>query len=154
MNSIYESDESRFAPYLADTVQESWARCLPIWLERGRVNDWPREFRFPRYLPSFGTVLGRCFVERFADGYEFLMDRLATSSGAEALCAFDLLDFLARHLYRMDEVLPERLRHCDLPLPQQIRGEVAMERWYRGHDLDTVGKLLSFDFDDTGELTE
>ena len=107
MNSNDDDHASRFAPFLADTVQESWALCLPIWLEYGRVNDFPRGFRFPRYLPSFGTALGRCFVERFPDEYEFLLDRLATSAAPEALCAFDLLDFLVRHLYGMDEALPD-----------------------------------------------
>jgi len=123
MMSEQEEDRARFAPNLAGTVQESWARCLPVWSERGRVNDFPRAIRRTRYLPSFETLLGRQFVERFAREYAFLLERVQSASEFEALCAFDLLDFLVQDL---DEAkpLPDCLRQSALPLPEQVRQEV------------------------------
>lgn len=145
MNSEGDENLARFAPYLAETVEESWARCLPIWMERGRVNDLPRGRRVPYHLPSFGMLLGRQFVAHFADNYEFLVERMMSGSESEQLCAFDLLDFLALQLYSNGEPLPEQLRECVVPLPPVILPEIAMEARYRDHDVSTIGKLLSFD---------
>jgi hypothetical protein len=96
-------------------------------------------------LPSFETLLGRNFAERFADDYPFLLDRLQSGSEFESLCAFEILDFLAQHLCESQSPLPERLRSCALPLPEQVRREVAADWIYRDHGLDTIGKLLSFE---------
>jgi hypothetical protein len=49
------------------------------------------------------------FAERFADDYPFLLDRFAHGSALESACAFDLLDFLAQHLYETCAPLPEGL---------------------------------------------
>jgi hypothetical protein len=117
-------------------------------MERGRVNDLPRGFHAPLYLPSFGTLLGQYFVERFTDEYDFLLDRLESGSEVEQLCAFDLLDFLARHFYRTDAAIPDVIRQCAIPLPEQVRREVAAERYYGNQEVDTIGKLLSFDYRD------
>jgi hypothetical protein len=140
-----DEDQARFAPYLAGTVQEAWARCLPLWSDRGRVNDFPRAIRFTRYSPSFETLLGRSFAERFADDYPFLLERVRSDSEFETLCAFEILDFLSQHLWETQSDLPDCLRNCALPLPEQIRREVAADRIYRDHGLDTIGKLLSFE---------
>jgi hypothetical protein len=141
----FDEDRSRFAAYLAGTVHEAWARCLPIWSARKRVNDRPRAIRLTRYLPSFETLLGHNFAERFADDYAFLLDRLQSGSEFESLCAFEILDFLAQHLSETQSPLPEQLRSCALRLPEQVRREVAADWIYRAHDLGTVGKLLSFE---------
>ena len=148
MTSQRDEDGARFAPYLAGPVEEAWALCLPLWRKRGRVNDFPRGYHAPRYLPSFETLLGRCFVARFADDYEFLLDRIVSISETEQLCAFDLLDFLARQLYANNASLPDRLSQCALPLPQQIERETAADSRYRDRDVGTIGKLLSFDYSD------
>jgi hypothetical protein len=148
MTSQRDEDGARFTPYLAETVEESWARCLPVWSKRGRVDDFPRGYRAPLYLPSFETLLGRYFVARFALEYEFLLDRIVSGSETEQFCAFDLLDFLARQLYANNGSLPDRLSRCALPLPQQIERETAADSRYRDHDVGTIGKLLSFDCSD------
>ena len=144
MTTGYEDDNEFFRSYLAGAVQEAWARCLPIWLERGRVNDLPRGVRRTRYLPSFETILGRRFVERFPHEHGFLLGRLQSSSEFEALCAFDLLDLLAQQ----SDLMPVWLSRCELPLPEQVAREVAADWIYRDHGLDTIGKLLSFDHHD------
>jgi hypothetical protein len=138
-------EDAPYAAYLAGAIDASWTRCLPVWTDRGRVNDLPRGIRFTRYLPSFETLLGRHFVERFADESWFLLDRFQHGSKLERDCAFDLLDFLAQHLDETSRPLPDQLRTCDLPLPSHIRGEVAADWIYRDHGLDTIGKLLCFE---------
>lgn len=70
---------------------------------------------------------------------------MQTGSALEAICAFDLLDFVAQHLSETRSPLPDPLRTCTLPLPDQIRDEVAADWIYRDHGLDTIGKLLSFE---------
>lgn len=139
-------DLAPYAPYLRGIVAEAWDRCLPVWSAQGRVTDKPRGVRFTRYLPSFETTLGRCFVERFADDYAFLLDRFAHGSPVESVCAFDLLDFLAQHLYETGAPLPDALRTCASPLPPHIRDEVAADWIYCDHGLDTAGKLLEFEY--------
>jgi hypothetical protein len=140
-----DEEAARFAPYLGGTVQEAWARCLPVWSDRGRVNDLPRAIRFTRYSPSIETLLGRRFAERFVDDYPFLLDRVRSDSVFESLCAFEVLDFLAQHLGETQSPLPDRLRDCNLPLPERVRREVAADWIYREHDLNTIGKLLRFE---------
>ncbi len=147
MKSEHEVEAATSAPYLVGTVEEAWARCLPLWAPRGRVNDFPRAIRYTRYLPSFETILGRHFVDRFADEAAFLLERLRSGPEAEALHAFDLLDFLADHLAEEMRPLPDSLRHCDLPLPARVRREVAAESSYPDHGIETIGQLLSFDYD-------
>lgn len=142
-----QDDRERAGPYLAGTVQEAWARCLPLWSGPGRVNDFPRGIRRPRYLPSFATILGRLFVERFAHEGGFLLDRLEHGSAFESLCAFDLLDFLGQEA-DPNEPLPDWLGRCALPLPAPVRDEVEADWIHQDRGLDTVGKLLSFDHED------
>lgn len=145
MASEHEDEDERSSRYLAGSVAEAWARCLPLWSGRGRVNDFPRAIRFTRYTASFETMLGHRFAERFADDYPFLLGFVRSGSEFEALCAFELLDFLAQHLWETSSPLPEPLRDCPLPLPEVVRCEAAADRIYRDHGLDTVGKLLSFE---------
>jgi hypothetical protein len=145
-----------FEAYLAGSIAESWSRCLPLWAVAGRVSDFPRGIRFTRYTPSFETLLGRAFVEKFADDYAFLLDRFVQGSVLETACAFDLLDFLAGHLYQTSSPLPHSLRSCALPLPGQVQREVDGDWIYSPYGLDTVGKLLAFEHNGqhpvTGEL--
>jgi hypothetical protein len=135
----------RFEPYLAGSVSEAWARCLPVWASRGRVTDCPRGLRRTHYIPNFETMLGGRFVEKFSGEQAFLLDRFEHGSALESACAFDLLDGLAQHLCAIDAPLPEALRTCALPLPQRILEEIAGDWIYRNQGLDTVGKLLEFE---------
>jgi hypothetical protein len=135
----------RLEPYLAGTVSEAWARCLAVWASRGRVTDCPRGLRRTHYLPNFETVLGLRFVEKFSAEHAFLLDRFEHGSSFESACAFDLLDFLAKHLHAICGPLPEALRTCTLPLPAGILEEIDADWIYRDQGLDTVGKLLEFE---------
>lgn len=135
-----------YESFLAGALVDAWPRCLRVWSSKGRVNDLPRGIRLPRYIPSFGAILGQHFFDRFPDSYPFLLNRLENGGPLESACAFDLLDFLARRLSEIRAPLPEALRTCSLPLPPRIQTELAGDRIYKDQRLDSVGKLLQFEY--------
>jgi hypothetical protein len=53
-----------------------WNRCSQVWLEDGRMEDFPHGFRSPEYAPSFGKRLGMEFVARFFRELPFFIGKL------------------------------------------------------------------------------
>jgi hypothetical protein len=141
--------------YLNGGVHEAWDRCLPVWLNSswkdarwahgGRVDDLPTGLRKSRHSPSRENILGRLFVEQYAEDYGFLLGRLTSEIRGERLCAFDLLVQLARGLRENFLPLPKELRDCELPLPEEVRPDILADRIYDELARPTVGAFLEFE---------
>ena len=132
---------------VAGTVDQAWHRCLPEWKALGRVRDKSLCMQVPKYWPSFASVLGRCFIERFRDDSRFLIALLDAFpiSSTEYLCVTDLLDFmLDEHAYDSPEIR-DQLFALRGPLPPVVQFECQHARHYKDH-ADSIGQFLKRDF--------
>ncbi len=144
---------AKCAPYLAGTISETWHRCLPIWRERGRIEDYPRNVRYTSYTPWWGKSLAYKFARKFRDDYRFLIAVLDSDDDFQRLAAIDMLHYLCYEF--VDDPIPSELFSLPQPLPELIKSEVRGDRYARGKEIETVGDLLTFDFvDDETEPLE
>jgi hypothetical protein len=98
---------SEIPALLGESVEQAWEKCLPEWVDFGRVRDLSPCIRVPIYNPSFANRLGAAFVERFRNDPEFLIGRLELYpvESTEYLCVCDLIEFLMHeHAYDRPEV--------------------------------------------------
>ena len=137
-----EEQNERIDGQLTGTIDEAWAKCLPIWLALGRVRDLSRRIRVPKYFPCYATQLGVAFVDRFWTQYPFIVDVLRSSplDSHEYLCAFDLLDLIACDADESRMKMLDALFAIDLPIPSVVQLETAYDVRYAG--LSTVGEFL------------
>ncbi len=141
---------AKCTPYLAGTIDEAWNRCLPIWRDRGRIEDYPRDVRRPSYTPWWGKSLAYKFASKFRDDYRFLIAVLDSDDDFQRMAAVDMLHYLCYEF--VEDPIPSELLSLHHPLPELIKSEVSGDRYARGKEIETVGDLLSFDFvDDENE---
>jgi hypothetical protein len=140
----YRELSADFPPYLAGTVEEAWARCLPVWREHGRIEDKPRGVRRPGYMPWAGKFLAKEFVGKFRDDYPFIVSLLSSPDPFIEIAAVELLDFLCVNFD--DGQIPDTLLNLKHRLPETIKREVESDCIYRGKGIETVGDLLRCEY--------
>ncbi len=140
----YQEQIADFPPYLEGTVQEAWERCLPVWRERGRIEDKPLGIRLPIYTVWWGKFLTYEFTRKFRDDYYFLVSFLSSDDEFLRISAVELLGYLC--CYFGDRPIPDELLALPHTLPQQIKNEVESDNITRRKGIDTVGDLLRFNF--------
>lgn len=147
-------DRSTFPELVRGPVEEAWERCLPIWLVRGRVEDYPRDEFFDEdgheraHGWSAGYELGYKFARAHAYEWEFVGRRLASAHPDEAACAFDVLrgmmyqaDVLSDWDYEMENRL--KALQFPVPIPDWVRAEIAgCQNMYGQFTGSTLGELL------------
>jgi hypothetical protein len=140
--SMAESlEDTDFDRLLAGAVGEAWARCLPVWRARGRIEDLPRHVTFPRYRVSSEKWLGRAFAETFLADWQFVAGRLSSPDPVEGVCAHDMLKLMIERW----ELVPLGVWAISAPLPEWVCRELAAVPSYasfRGH---TLGELIRFE---------
>lgn len=143
IEDAYRQMSADFLPYLSGRVEEAWARCLPVWRERGRIEDYPRGTRRPRYLKWWGKCLAEEFAGKFRDDHEFLVRQLSSADPFIEITAVELLDYVCENFEPGG--LPGALLSLKHPLPRTIKEEVEGDWIYRGQTIETVGDLLRCD---------
>lgn len=137
-----ENADDRIRAQLHGSVDDAWHACIPTWIELGRVNDFSRAVRAPKYWPSYANRLGRAFAKTYRNDYQFLIDTLGAMprNSHEYLCAYDLLEMIVFEFYDADLSVPEPLFAIDLPVPPVVRVETDCDDRYSG--FDTIGVFL------------
>lgn len=127
---------------LNGAIAEAWSKCLPTWIELGRVRDLSHGIRVSKYFPSFATRLGRAFAERFLDESPFLVQMLEAhpANSHEYLCAVDILEFQALDLDLPGPNTRASLFGLPHPVPAVIIAEMQWNDLYAG--VATVGDYL------------
>lgn len=138
--------EPEVEPFLAGDVRAAWARCLRVWKPLGRVNDFPKGQRRPKYTPMFGTSLGWDFAERYRDDYAFVLDRLGSEDSLEVSCAFDILEFMVDSRTPGDwgDTVPPRLLELTAPIPARFLEELRSDRLYDDFEGRTLGEYFRY----------
>lgn len=133
---------NRINQRLDGTVAVAWTKCLPTWLELGRVRDLSLAIRVPKYSPSFANTLGMAFAEEFRDDAAFMIEILETcpADSHEYLCAVDLLEFIACDVEPLPRGIAKTLFEIGQPLPRVVQLEIANDNRYDG--ITTVGEYL------------
>ena len=127
---------------IAGTVSDAWARCLPLWRSRGRVEDLPRNVRRMMYWVSEEKLLGRAFAARFRVQYAFVVGKLSGPDPVEAACAHDLL----KYIFETWEDGPDPAEAVTVPVPAWVREELGGE-FYESFRGSTLGDLFRFERD-------
>jgi len=131
---------------MTNLIQEAWQSCLEKWTPLGRVEDFPRSERRPKYAPSTATIAGREFARKFKDEYPFLIDRLAKGDDLERLCAFECLEYVCWEYYIGN--VPQPLLSIEAPIPPVIVSELSRDPDTKGFSGATVGDLFTHMFGD------
>ncbi len=135
-------EESDFDRLLAGTVAEAWARCLPVWRSRGRIEDKPRNLHIFHYRVSQEKWLGRAFAEVFLADWPFVAGKLSSQDPVEAACAHDALKYMEGE----GGPLSEQLWDITAPIPDWVRAEVAdCPHRYAEFRGTTLGELFRFE---------
>jgi len=124
-------------------IERAWEKCLPHWLELGRVNDFPMDELRNIYVPSFPTRLGDIFVNKYWRDGDFLLIKLGENNVID-LIVFDLLYILHRL-----KPTASKLINCEYPLNQTILKEIANCRQstlneFEGFTGTTIGALFKY----------
>jgi hypothetical protein len=119
-------------------IEQEWYRCMSIWRHIGRVEDFPRNERRPKYLPSQPTEMARKFSKDFLSQWEFLVARLTVDDETERLCAFECLEYMFWELLEARGV-PEELLVLEDALPAVIVEELKGDAEAKGFEGKTVG---------------
>jgi hypothetical protein len=119
------------------TIRQDWLKCLDLCAASGRMEDYPRNLRLPKYAPSEATLAGRKFASIYRNDYGFLVERLAGGSDFEKLCAFECLEYMCWD-FDIGSV-PQELFDISEPLPPIIFEELAGDRNAEGFSGATIG---------------
>jgi hypothetical protein len=138
----YSEIISDFPPYLEGAIHDAWERCLPVWREKGRIEDYPLGIRYTSYMPWWGKFLAYEFVGKFRDDYPFLIPFLSSDEEFLQICAVELLGYLCCQYG--DQTVPDELLSLRQSLPKQIKTEIECDYITRGKSIETVGDLFRF----------
>jgi hypothetical protein len=133
---------------LGGSIEEAWARSLAVWRVRGRVEDFRKGVRIPRYQPDFGKELGLAFAEKFLRQFRFVIGRLSSADIVEVLCAYEILEIiLGEHLRRKgrgESEVPQELLEITAPLPPELVREIRSDWIFKGFHGRTIGEFFRF----------
>lgn len=130
---------------LSGTVEEVWARCLPHWRPRGRVEDYPRNAHYFSYTVSPEKWLGRGFAQTFPDEIAFLVAKLRSADPTEAASAHDILFYIFVEGGCADPAtLPDPIATIPVPIPDWVRAEIEYGK-YESFSGGTIGELFAFE---------
>jgi len=130
--------------YIDDDIDASWTRCLQLWLDAGRVEDFPHGVRRPRYLPTFAKQLGQSFATTFYRNVPFFVAKLRDTDPTIRLIAFDLLEMVAYEYHLQENALPDSLTDLDDVIPDLALGDIRAEHLFKKYRESTVGSFLPF----------
>ncbi len=138
--------EPEFESYLAGDVRAAWDRCLPVWKPLGRVNDFPKGQRRPKYTPIFGTSLGWEFVDLYRADYAFVLDRFARGDRLEVACAFEILEFMvdSRTPDNWGDTVPPRILELTAPIPARFLEQLRSDPLYADFKGETAGEYFRY----------
>jgi hypothetical protein len=140
--------EEDFSTCLAGTVEDAWRRSLEVWRKRGRVEDYPKGVRMPKYSPDSGKRLGEAFAEKFATDQLFVTNRLSSADPVEAACAYDILEFIfkvwLRRRREAEAYIQGDLLELRMKLPGEILDEIRSDRIYKDFQGTTIGEFFRF----------
>ena len=128
----------------SSTIEKQWFECLALWTPSGRVEDFPRNVRAPKYAPSEATLAGREFARTHRDSYSFLVARVAAGDAFERLCAFECLEYMCWE-FGIGAVPKEILAISD-PIPPVILAELAGDAESEGFMGKTIGAWFTHVF--------
>jgi len=133
---------TRIEEMVRGSFEHAWLACFPTWLDFGRVADRSRGVHEPLYQPSFANRLGWAFAKAYRDEYMMLVDMLdmMPPDSTECLCAFDLLEMVAKEFHWADEDVPEEIYASQSPLPPAVQRETRDDERYA--HVDTAGQML------------
>ncbi|MGN7917790.1 hypothetical protein [Lysobacter antibioticus] len=97
------------------TIEQDWLECLDLCAASGRMEEYLRNLRLPKYAPSEAIQAGRKFASTHRDGYSVLIERLAQGNDHEKLCAFECLEYMCCD-FDIGSV-PQELFDISEPLP-------------------------------------
>lgn len=137
---------NEFESFLAGDVRSAWKRCLKVWKPLGRVNDFPKGQRRPKYTPMFGTSLGWEFVDLYRADYAFVVDRLSSQDPLEAACALDILEFMvdSRTPDNWGDTVPPKLLDLTIPIPDRFLEELFSDPVYADFKGQTLGDYFRY----------
>jgi hypothetical protein len=131
-----------FDRLLAGSVSEAWVRCLPMWRERGRIEDLPRNVHVGSYRVSPEKWLGRAFGWAFLADWPFVAGKLSSPDPFEAACAHDALKYMMERW----EVVPVGVWAISAPILTWVRQEMAdCPNRYAAFSGRTLGELFRYE---------
>ncbi|MHC4179111.1 MAG: hypothetical protein ACYSWU_16480 [Planctomycetota bacterium] len=114
---------------------------MDLWREAGRIEDFPKGERRPRYFPTLGKRLGEAFAAKFREQYDFIIDRLSDPDPTVVLCAYELLEAYAWEFY---DHLPPGIAAIDLPVPEPVATELQGDSRFKEYTGSTIGEFLTY----------
>lgn len=130
--------------YIDGNIGESWTRCLPIWLDAGRVEDFPHGVRRLYYNATLGKRLGQAFAAAFYRSVPFFVAKLRDTSPTIRLIAFDLLELVAYEYDLHDNALPDILTALSDSIPERALNDIRSDHLFSDYRGSTVGSFLPF----------
>lgn len=127
-----------------DDIDQSWNRCLPQWMDAGRVNDFPHGERRPRYTPTLGKRLGQQFATTFFRNVSFFITKLRDADPTVQLIAFDLLEMVAEEHQLRDNALPKELTEIEDAIPETALRDIRSDHIFKKYENSTVGSFLPY----------
>lgn len=115
-----------------------------MWSSSGRIEDYPRNYRLPKYAPSQPKLAGERFAKLHRDNYSFLIGRLSCGDAFERLCAFECLEYMCWE-FGVGAV-PQEILQVSEPLPSTIIAELSGDADASGFSGTTIGAWLSHVF--------
>ncbi len=129
---------------LTGNIEHDWKNCLTIWVKNGRIEDFPRNERRPKYIPGLEKILGNDFAQKYKRDYQFLISRLNSGNEFEVLCAFECLEYMCWE-YGVGNV-PSDILSIGNKLPVQIAQEVLHDPDASDFKGSTIGELFKHVF--------
>jgi len=129
--------------YINLNIEKSWDNCIPLWKKQGRVEDYPRNTRRPKYKPSFEKQLGIYFAKSFKNEYLYVINKLKTVDNVEYLCAFEILEFMCEEFINK---FPDDFIQIKYKLPKKIMEEISGDLDANGFIGESIGELFEYKF--------
>ena len=129
---------------MTDSIERDWNECMRLWRHIGRVEDFPRNERRPKYAPSEGKTLGLNFAKSHVASHAFLTDRLTHGDDTEQLCAFECLEYMCREIGAGQ--VPKSIFALENPIPTVIVEELHGDLDAEGFTGNTVGTWFAHIF--------
>ncbi len=137
--------EIKIEHFITNDISVSWDNCMKEWRKVGRIEDFLRCERRPKYLDSpLGKKLGKKFAEVFRDQFGFVIGKLYSNDKVEYLCAFECLEYMSWNFYSDFLDVPEEIYNIKLPLPEKIMDEIGGDLDAEGFKGNLIGEFIKY----------